>query len=257
MRAASSPQGTPGQASESIAGVVLSYARCSTSEQGRSGFGLDAQHDAVDAWAAVSGRTVEHHSEDGASGLLAPDARPVLSALLNRLADGDDPADTLAVSRLDRLGRSALDVLSLLDRAERERWNVVMLDVAVDTTTPAGLMVATVMAAMARMERDMTAQRTRDALARKAATGARLGRPVSDATRAAAARAEALAAEGLSQHAIADKLTAEQWPRATPAAGPWTARAVGLALHSLHLDRAAEQAAAAHRSGGTTSAPDA
>lgn len=257
MQAIGSSQGNPEQASRSTGGVVLSYARCSTAEQGQSGFGLDAQHCAVDAWAAVSGRTVEHHSENGASGMLAPDARPVLGALLNRLADSDDPTDTLAVSRLDRLGRSALDMLSLLDRAEREEWHVVMLDVAVDTTTPAGLMVATVMAAMARMERDMTAQRTRDALAKKAAAGARLGRPVSDATRAAAARAETLAAEGLSQRAIADKLTAEQWPRATPAAGPWTARAVGLALHSLRLDRAAEQAAAAHRNSGTTAAPDA
>lgn len=229
--------------------VVLGYARVSTAEQARSGLGLDAQRAAIDGWAAGSGAVVEHHAENGASGMMAPDERPVLGELLGRLADPADPAGTLAVSRLDRLGRSVVDVLDLLDRAEREGWHVVMLDVAVDTTTtPAGRMIATVMAAMARMERDMTAQRTRDALAAKKAQGARLGRPVSDATRDAAKRIAVLAAEGRSQRAIAAALTAEGWPRATPGAGPWTARAVGLALRSARLDNHAGAARAAHDS---------
>lgn len=224
------------------AGVVVGYARVSTAEQARGGLGLSAQQAAIDRWAEGRGRTVEHHSENGESGMVAPDKRPVLGELLRRLADPADPATTLAVSRLDRLGRSVVDVLNLLDRAEREGWHVVMLDVKVDTATPTGLMVATVMAAMARMERDMTAQRTRDALAAKRAAGVRLGRPVSQATRDAAERIAALAADGMSQRDIARQLTAEHYPRATEIAGPWTARAVGLAQRSAQLDRQAEAA---------------
>lgn len=236
-------------------GVVVGYARVSTAEQARSGFGLDAQRAAIDRWAAGHGHAVEHYSENGESGMVAPDCRTVLGALLTRLADPADPATTLAVSRLDRLGRSVVDVLNLLERAEREGWHVVMLDIAVDTTTPAGLMVATVMAAMARMERDMTAQRTRDALAAKKAMGVRLGRPVSRATRRAAQRIAELAAQGMSQRDIARRLTAEQYPRATKTAGPWTGRAVGLASRSAQLDKEAD--AAAHRASNDTRQPGA
>lgn len=224
--------------------VALGYARVSTTEQARSGLGLHAQRTAIDGWAVSHGPAVEHYSENGESGMAAPDERPVLGALLMRLADPTDPATTLVVSRLDRLGRSVVDVLNLLDRAEREGWHLVMLDIAVDTTTPAGLMVATVMAAMARMERDMTAQRTRDALAAKKVAGVRLGRPASQATRDAARRIAVLAAHGMSQRDIARRLTAEQYPRATKTAGPWTARAVGLALRTARLDQEAEANAA-------------
>ncbi len=227
--------------------IVLVYARVSTAEQARIGLGIAAQRSAIDDWAASRSdrTTVEHHDENGASGMLAPDERPVLSGLLDRLADPADPAGTLVVSRLDRLGRSVIDVLGLMDRAEREGWSVVMLDLKVDTTTPVGLMVATVMAFMARMERDMTAERTRLALAERAAAGMRLGRPVSAQTRAAAQRAEQLEADGFTLRAIADTLTAEGWSRATgDHQRPWNAMAVARALHSQRLDRDAAVKAA-------------
>ena len=227
--------------------VALGYARVSTAEQSRSGFGIAAQRSAINGWAASrQGQfAVEHHEENGTSGMMAPEKRRVLSKLLNRLADPADPAEVLVVSRLDRLGRSVIDVLDLMDRAERESWSVVMLDLSVDATTPAGRMVATVMAAMARMERDMTSERTRLALAERAAAGVRLGRPVSDETRAAARRAKALAADGLTLRAIADALTAKGFPRATgDRQRPWNSMAVKRALHTLHLDREAEAKAA-------------
>ncbi|WP_420608558.1 recombinase family protein [Candidatus Poriferisodalis sp.] len=241
------PTNHSGTDSPSPDAVALGYSRVSTVEQSRSGLGIAAQQSAIDGWAASRpDRTaVEHHSENGTSGMLAPDERPVLSVLLDRLADPADPAGTLVVSRLDRLGRSVIDVLALMDRAEREGWSVVMLDLNVDTTTPAGLMIATVMASMARMERDMTAERTRLALAERAAAGVRLGRPVSDQTRSAAQRAEQLTADGLTLRAVADALTAEGLPRATgDRQRPWNAMAVKRALHTLRLDRRAAAKAA-------------
>ncbi|WP_420608531.1 recombinase family protein [Candidatus Poriferisodalis sp.] len=233
--------------SQPFEAVALGYARVSTAEQSRSGLGIAAQQSTIDGWAAsrLGQFAVEHHEENGASGMVAPEKRRVLSKLLNRLADPADPAKVLVVSRLDRLGRNVIDVLDLMDRAEREEWSVVMLDLGVDATTPAGRMVATVMAAMARMERDMTSERTRLALAERAAVGVRLGRPVSDETRAAARRAKALAADGLTLRAIADALTAERFPRATgDRQRPWNPMAVKRALHTLHLDREAEAKAA-------------
>ncbi len=225
----------------------MGYARVSTAEQSRSGLGIAAQRSAIDGWAAsrLGQFAVEHHEENGTSGMVAPEKRRVLSKLLNRLADPADPAEVLVVSRLDRLGRNVIDVLDLMDRAEREEWSVVMLDLGVDATTPGGRTVATVIAAMARMERDMTSERTRLALAERVAAGVRLGRPVSDETRAAARRAEALAADGLTLRAIADALTAERFPRATgDRQRPWNSMAVNRALHTLHLDREAEAKAA-------------
>lgn len=233
--------------------VALGYARVSTVEQARSGLGIAAQRSAIEHWAA--GRrdktAVEHHEENGTSGMLAPQKRPVLSVLLDRLADPADPAHTLVVSRLDRLGRDVMEVLGLLERAQRQGWSVVMLDLDVDTASPVGRMTATVMASMARMERDMTAERTRSALAERAASGMRLGRPVSAETRAAAQRAEQLAADGLTLRAVSDALTAERWPRATgDRRRPWNINAVTRALRSLQLDRdAAAKAAHIARAG--------
>ncbi len=249
MSTESNTQAGPSRArSESSGRVALGYARVSTAEQALSGLGIAAQRTAIDGWAASfpGDVTVEHHEDDGTSGMVAPADRPVLSLLLERLADAEDPAGTLVVSGLDRLGRNVIDVLGLLDRAERERWCVVLLDVNLDTTTPIGLMAATVLAAAARMERDNTAERTRKALAERAAAGARLGRPVSKETRAAALRVEELAADGRSLRAIADELTAEGWPRATgERQRPWNALAVSRALRSLQLDREASAKAAA------------
>lgn len=229
---------------DGAAPVVLGYARVSTDEQARSGLGIEAQRAAIDAWAAWRGRTVEHHDENGLSGMMPPAERPVLGPLLARLADPSDPADTLAVARLDRLGRSTIDVLALIEQAQAEGWHLVIREPEIDTTTPEGLAMATVLMAFARLERDMTARRTRDALAAKTAAGERLGRPVSAETRAAAERAAQLIAAGLTQAQAADALTAEGFPRATAAGGAWNQKAVSKALRTLRLDRAAAERAA-------------
>jgi DNA invertase Pin-like site-specific DNA recombinase len=87
-------------------------------------------------------------------------------------------ADGVAASKLDRLSRSSIHAMQLIDQAKREGWTLVALDLGLDTSTPMGAFVATVIAGVAQLERDMIAQRTRDALAQKKLAGARLGRPV-------------------------------------------------------------------------------
>jgi DNA invertase Pin-like site-specific DNA recombinase len=83
----------------------------------------------------------------------------------------------LVVAKFDRLSRSSLDFASLLERARKGDWQIIAIDMAVDTTTPEGEMLATVLMAFAQFERRLIGQRTKDALAVKRAQGVKLGRP--------------------------------------------------------------------------------
>lgn len=152
---------------------ALGYVRVSTDQQVTSGLGLDAQRRALRAEARHRGWQLELVVEDGLS---AKDLRrPSLTAALERLDRGD--AELLVASKLDRLSRSVADFGGLLDRAKRRGWAVVLLDLGVDTTTPAGELTANVVASTAQYERRLIGQRTRDALAEARSRGVRLGRP--------------------------------------------------------------------------------
>src|SRR4051794_20734736 len=126
---------------------VVGYARVSTDEQAANGAGLAAQRHAITAEAARRGWDLVAIHEDGASGR-SLDGRPGLAAALSAVATGD--AEALVVAKLDRLSRSLIDFAGLLERARRDRWAVIALDLGVDTTTPAGELVANVMAAVAQ-----------------------------------------------------------------------------------------------------------
>ena len=55
---------------------------------------------------------------------------------LAKLKSGE--ANVLIVAKLDRLSRSVIDLCSLLEQSEKEGWSLVLLDLGIDTTTPAG-----------------------------------------------------------------------------------------------------------------------
>jgi Resolvase, N terminal domain len=67
--------------------------------------------------------------------------------------------------------------LGLRDLAESRSWSLVAADGSIDTSTPHGRAMTTVMSAFAEMERDLISTRTREGLAAKKAAGVRLGRP--------------------------------------------------------------------------------
>lgn len=154
---------------------VVGYARVSTQEQGESGAGLDAQIDAIERECAHRRWNLEHIYQDVASGS-SRDRRPQLAEAIATVERGD--ADTLMVSKLDRLSRSVPDFGAIIDEARAGGWNIVVIDLGVDLSTPAGEMVANVMAALAQWERRVISQRTRDALASRKRDGMKLGRPV-------------------------------------------------------------------------------
>lgn len=126
----------------------------------------------------------------------------------------------LLVAKLDRLSRSLLDFASLMARSQAEGWSLVALDLGVDTSTPAGEFMASVMASAAQWERRIIGQRTRDALAAKSAQGVQLGRPPSISPEVAR-YIHALRSEGLTVRTIAARLSTEAVPTVGgPTGGP-------------------------------------
>ncbi len=123
------------------------------------------------------------------------------------------PARTRGGPRLDRLARSVSEAARLLERAKREGWNLVALDVGLDLSTPEGERVANAFASVAQWERRMISERTRAALARTRAQGVKLGTPRRTAA-ATVAKIRRLRAQGLTLQAIADELNRLRLPTA-------------------------------------------
>lgn len=146
--------------------MIYGYARVSTRGQQRDGNGLEAQKEAL----LKAG--CQEVIEEAYTGTTVN--RPQFDALLEKVADGD----TLIVTKLDRIARTAIDgcrsVQELIDRGVTVR----VLNMGTLDSTPVGRMMVTVMFAMAEFERDMIVQRTREGreVARQR-PGYREGRP--------------------------------------------------------------------------------
>lgn len=197
---------------------LISYLRVSTTRQGESGLGLEAQRVKVEAMAAERGAKVVAEFVEVESGRKAD--RPQLAAAL---AEARKRRAVVAVAKLDRVARDAEFVLRLSREAEANGMGgFLFCDLDVDATTAAGRMVLTVMASVAEFEARRISERTREALAAAKARGVQLGglRPNTitrnDAARDhAQAAAEALrpllapmAAQGYSLRQMADALAA-------------------------------------------------
>lgn len=110
------------------------------------------------------------------SGSVAALQRPGFAKLLERMEGGD----VLVVTKLDRLGRNAMDVRSTVDDLAAMGVRVHCLALGgIDLTSPAGKMTMGVIAAVAEFERDLLIERTQSGLARARDEGKRLGRPSS------------------------------------------------------------------------------
>lgn len=98
--------------------------------------------------------------------------RPELEHALRALR----PGDVLLATKLDRLARSLKHLLEVIERVESAGASLRILDQAIDTSTATGRLVVHILGAVAEMERELIAERTRAALAARP-EGKRGGRP--------------------------------------------------------------------------------
>ena len=136
--------------------MKVGYARVSTARQNES---LETQREALEA--AGCARVFE----DVLSGARA--ARPGLRAALDFMRD----EDVLVVTRLDRLGRTALDTLRTIEKLAQQDVAVIVLKPELDTRTKEGKLMVTFMSGLAEFERDLLIERTKEGVAHARAEG--------------------------------------------------------------------------------------
>lgn len=99
--------------------------------------------------------------------------RPELNKMLERMTSGD----TVVIESLSRLGRSTKDLIELTELFQQKGVNLVSLKEAIDTNTPTGKLLFTLMSAIAQFERDVIADRTKEGLKAARTRGQLGGRP--------------------------------------------------------------------------------
>ncbi|MCZ2819223.1 recombinase family protein [Modestobacter sp. VKM Ac-2977] len=179
---------------------------------------------------------------DYASGATA--ARPQLIACLDFLR----PGDTLAVWRIDRLGRSVADLTTIVNDLGARGIQFRSLTEAIDTTTVGGELVFHIFAAVAQMERRLISERTRAGLVAARARGRAGGRPtVMTSERLTAAQAMRARGMTLIQIAATSGVGRSSLVRALAQAPATPTDPVGAGTHAeqtvLELPEPAAQAA--------------
>ena len=196
------------------------YIRCSTEGQAVDGVSLEAQAAKLTAWAALhDAEVIGQFADAGISG-----CRDDRQGLADAVALACRERAALVVYSLSRLSRSTSHTIKLADDLARAGADLVSLTEAIDTSSAAGRMVFRMLATLAEFERDLIAERTRNALQTKKAKGERTGTVPFGFDLAAdgialvpnPAQQEALTLiaelrrEGLSLRDIADELTARK-----------------------------------------------
>lgn len=207
---------------------AIIYRRVSTSEQGKSGLGLEAQKEAVVRFCAAEGFQIAGEYQDVASGKLALEDRPGLAAAL---AEARNLRCPVVVSKLDRLSRDVAFISGLMARGVP----FIVAELGIDTDP----FVLHLYAALSEKERRLISQRTKAALASKVGSGKLGNRTNLEEAQAKGAASNVAASaefsrrimgiignlrEGMSLNAIAAHLNTTN--TLTMRGGKWTAKAV-------------------------------
>jgi DNA invertase Pin-like site-specific DNA recombinase len=152
--------GTDATGSGKARAVKYGYARVSTDDQN-----ADMQHRAL-----YRAGCRELFTDDGKSG--ATTKRPRLQQCLKKL----NPGDTLIVWKLDRLGRSLRDLITMLDDLKQRGVKFRSLTEAIDTDTPTGRAMWQMIGVLAELERSLISERTRAGVTAAKARGVKFGR---------------------------------------------------------------------------------
>jgi len=193
--------------------AAIAYTRVSTSEQGKSGLGLEAQTRAVQQFAADEGFEIVEIVSEVASGGLGVEDRPGLRGALARARKLKCP---VLVSKLDRLSRDVAFISGLMARGVP----FIVAELGADTDP----FILHLFAALSEKERKMIGHRTRVALAALKATGAKLG----NRTNLRAAGRKGRATNRANARAFAVKIL--------PVIAPLRAKGLGLAAIAAELN---------------------
>jgi DNA invertase Pin-like site-specific DNA recombinase len=147
---------------------IAIYTRVSTLEQS-----IEGQAHELKEYAKNRNWKVSRIYSDRVSGVKS--SRPALDEML--LDAKKRKFDRLLVWRIDRLGRSVPHLLEVLETLRVLGIEFVSLSETIDTSTPTGKMVFTVLAAVAELERSITVERVRMGLENAKRRGVKLGRP--------------------------------------------------------------------------------
>ncbi len=166
---------------------VIGYARVSTVDQN-----LDSQLEQLKA--AGCGKLYQ----EKASG--AKVDRPELAAMLDYCREGD----TVVVAKLDRIARSTAHLLTIVDTFEKSGVAFKVLNINLDTSTPTGKLMLSMLAAIAEFERGMMLERQREGVEIAKKAGKYTGRKAT--AQAQAPQVVELIQQGLTKQAVADTL---------------------------------------------------
>ncbi|WP_024547122.1 recombinase family protein [Picosynechococcus sp. NKBG15041c] len=146
---------------------LVGYVRVSSESQADN-TSLAEQKKRIEAYCQAFGHELVKIFEEVGSGKHAEN-RPQFQKALETVRDS---ADGIIAAKLDRLARNTRDVLELVDDVlQPTNKALILLDLQVDTTTPQGYMILTVMSAVAKLERDIINERTQGGRKAKAAAG--------------------------------------------------------------------------------------
>jgi DNA invertase Pin-like site-specific DNA recombinase len=170
----------------------VTYYRVSTAVQGRSGLGLEAQKDAVEAHARVSGGTIVKEFTEIESG--RKNTRPQLEAAIHH---AQITGSTLLIAKLDRLSRNAAFLLNLKEAG---------VDFIAADMPAANAFTVGIMSLVAQNEAEAISRRTIDALAAAKRRGTVLGNPNGAASLRRAGKGNAAAVAAIKSNATASAI---------------------------------------------------
>lgn len=167
--------------------AIIGYARVSTEGQD-----LTAQLE------QLNGEGVDKVFQEKASGVKQD--RPQLAAMLDYCREGD----TVTVCKLDRIARSTAHLLTIVDSLEKKGVAFKVLNINLDTSTPTGKLMLSMLAAIGQFEREMMLERQREGVEIAKKAGKYTGRKAT--AKAQAGKVMELLKQGMTKQAVADTL---------------------------------------------------
>lgn len=151
---------------------VVGYVRVSTDMQVREGHSIEAQQDDIMRYCLYKNyEFVRHYTDEGESGKSTQ--RKYLQLMLAEL----QPGTVIVTKSLSRLSRSLKDILQLMEDIKNKRASIVILDLDIDSSTPAGDLMFNVMGAIAQFERKNTALKVSNTLDHMSREGKLITKP--------------------------------------------------------------------------------